>query len=454
MEFNELTSISPIDGRYRDSTNELADFFSEYAFIKYRIKIEVFWLIHLVKMDIVGEYVSKEEYVKINNIYDSFNIEKCKRVKEIEGITNHDVKAIEYYVREELEKVDLKRLCSFVHFGCTSEDINNLAYNLMIKDAMNSVIIPAMKKLLEKVKENAKKDSNIPMLSHTHGQPATPVTVGKELAVFAYRWQNSLKYINGIVGDLQGKFSSTVGAFNAWQVSFPEIDWIEANKEFVEKLGLNYNLFATQIENHDTICALFSMIKSFNNITQDFNSDMWLYISLGYFRQKVVVAETGSSVMPHKVNPINHENSMANCRMANSILDGLTNNLQISRMQRDLSDSSMLRNIGVAFAHTLVSIKQSQKGFEKMEVNEEVLEKELDNNPEVLAEAIQTILRKNRYDNAYELLKDYTRGKEIDLEGLREFIKELNINQNDKETLLTLTPKTYLGLSSKICEMI
>ncbi len=454
MEYNELTAISPIDGRYRNTVGELSEFFSEYAFMKYRIKVEIKWLIHLLEMNIINENASEEEIQRINNIYEYFDVEKCKRVKEIENITNHDVKAVEYYVREEIEKIGLKRLCCFVHFGCTSEDINNLAYNLMIKGAMNSIILPAMDTLVYQVKENAKKYASIPMLSHTHGQPATPVTVGKELSVFVYRWQNSLKYINSIVCDLQGKFSSTVGAFNAWQVSFPQIDWIEENKRFVEKLGLNFNLFATQIENHDTICTLFSMIKSFNNITQDFNSDMWLYTSLGYFKQKVISTETGSSVMPHKVNPINHESSMANTRMANSIFDSLTNNLQVSRMQRDLSDSSMLRNIGVAFSHTLLSIKQSQKGFAKMEVNEGILRKELNNNPEVLAEAVQTILRKNKYDNAYELLKEFTRGKDINIDNLREFINGLDINQNDKEMLLNLTPEMYIGLSSKLCDMI
>ncbi len=454
MEYNELMAISPIDGRYHKSVSELADYFSEYAFIRYRIMVEINWLVHLLKMNLINEVVNEAEYEEIKNIYESFDIEKCKRVKEIEGVTNHDVKAIEYYVREELEKMGLKRLCCMVHFGCTSEDINNLAYNLMIKGAMNNVILPAMNLLVEEVKEGAKKLANIAMLSHTHGQPATPTTVGRELAVFVYRWQNSMKYINGIVNDLQGKFSSTVGAFNTWNIAFPQIDWIEENGGFVESLGLKYNLFATQVENHDTICALFSTIKNFNNITQDFNSDMWLYISLGYFKQKVISTETGSSVMPHKVNPINHENSMANTRMANGIFDSLSNNLQISRMQRDLSDSSMLRNIGVALSHTLISVKQTKKGFEKMEANEEVLREELENNPEVLAEAVQTILRKNKYDNAYELLKELSRGKKINLQGLREFVNGLDIDQNDKEILLELVPESYTGLSSKLCDMI
>ena len=454
MDLNELTTISPIDGRYHNQTEELQEFFSEYAFIKYRIKVEVEWLLHLLGMNIVDEHIDEGQIQVIKNIYDSFDVDKCKRVKEIESTTNHDVKAIEYYVREELEKQGLKHICYLVHFGCTSEDINNVAYNLMIKESLNSIVIPKMEEIIGNVKEEAKALKSVPMLSHTHGQPATPTTVGKELAVYVYRWQNALEYIKKILNDLQGKFSGAVGAYNSMQIAFSQIDWIKSNREFIEKIGLKNNLFATQIENHDTICMLFSAIKNFNNITLDFNSDMWLYISMGYFKQKVVNTETGSSVMPHKVNPINHENSMANIRIANSLFDTFTNNLQISRMQRDLSDSSMLRNIGVSLSHTLISIKQSIKAFQKMEINEKVLNDELEKNPEVLAEAIQTVLRKNKYDNAYELLKDFTRGKDVKLQDLRDFVNDLEIDEQDKQNLLNLTSQNYIGLAEKLCDMI
>ena len=449
MELNELTAISPIDGRYRKQVEELSKYFSEEAFIRYRVEVELKWLVYLLKSDFINENLSQEELDKIESI----NIDAI-RVKEIEQTTNHDVKAIEYYIREELEKMNLKTICYLVHFGLTSEDINNIAYGLMIKDAMVNIMIPKMEELMESVKLKSIEYKDIPMLSHTHGQPATPTTVGKELAVFIYRWQNSLEDIKYELSKIKGKFSSAVGNFNAFKVAYPNVDWFNFNKQFVNSLGLEFNNLSTQIENHDTICMLFSAIKNFNNITQDFNSDMWLYISMNYFSQKAINTEVGSSVMPHKINPINHENSMANIRIANSLFDSFTNNLQISRMQRDLSDSSMLRNIGVSFSHTLVSLNQTIKGFNKMEVNRDKLNEDLDNNPEVLAEAIQTVLRKNKYDNGYELLKEFTRGKKVTLEDLKGFINTLEIDEQDKERLLNLTPSTYLGLAEKLCELL
>ena len=309
-----------------------------------------------------------------------------------------------------------------------------------------------MKELINKVKQKAIKYKNIPMLAHTHGQPATPTTVGKELAVFVYRW----KYILDKVSNIKfcGKFSGAVGNYNAHIVAYKNIDWIEFNKEFVNSLGLKFNYLTTQIESHDVLCEFFSYIKLFNNVTLDFNSDMWMYISRKYFKQRVIETEVGSSVMPHKVNPINHENSMSNIHMANSIIDNFTNNLQISRMQRDLSDSSTLRNIGVVFSHTLVSIIQSIKGFEKMEVDVKVLENELDDNPEILAEAIQTVLRKNGYNDAYESLKKFTRGKEVTLDMLKDHITSLDIDEEDRKRLLNLRPSTYIGLASKLVDFI
>lgn len=441
---NSLLAISPIDGRYRNITENISEYFSEYAYIKYRVFVEIDWLNYLLHMkEITGEV---HDYTSIfNEIKNKFDVKQAERVKEIESKTNHDVKAIEYYVREKLEEYSLDRFCYLVHFACTSEDINNIAYGKMIKDFMNNILFKNIEELMDTVKKEAKELSNIPMLGHTHGQNATPTTVGKEFAVFIYRWNSIYEYIKNI--KLKGKFSGAVGNFNGHVISYPEIDWLSVCKDFVNKQGLEFNPLTTQIESHDMICMLFSYMKLFNNITMDFNSDMWIYISRGDFKQKTISGEVGSSIMPHKVNPINHENSMANIRISNSIFESLATNLQVSRMQRDLSDSSMLRNIGVGFAHTIVSIKQTIKGFAKMEVNRNKLEKELEEAPEVLAEAIQTILRKNGYNNAYELLKELTRGKEISIEEIRKFVSTLEINEKDKETLMNLTPKKYIGLA-------
>lgn len=447
---NSLLAISPIDGRYRNITDNISEYFSEYAFIKYRVFIELDWLNYLLHMkEICSE---NTDYTNVfEEIKSKFDIKEAERVKEIESKTNHDVKAIEYYVREKLEEYSLGKFCHLVHFACTSEDINNTAYGKMITEFMNNILLKNMEEMINQVNNEAKKLSNIPMLGHTHGQNATPTTVGKELAVFVYRWKSIYEYIRNI--KLKAKFSGAVGNFNGHVISYPEIDWISICKKFINEEGLDFNPLTTQIESHDIICILFNFMKLFNNITMDFNSDMWLYISRGDFKQKTISGEVGSSIMPHKVNPINHENSMANIRIANSIFDSLTTNLQISRMQRDLSDSSMLRNIGVGFAHSIVSIKQTIKGFSKMEVNKEKLEKELEEAPEVLAEAIQTILRKNKYNNAYEMLKELTRGKEISLEEIRKFVSNLDINESDKQILMNLTPSKYIGLAEKLAKL-
>lgn len=444
---NTLLAISPIDGRYREITEEISKYFSEYAFIKYRVIVEIDWLKYFLKN------ILKEEDVfstKLEEIVEKFDIKEAERVKEIEKITNHDVKAIEYYVREKLEQVGLKKFSSYVHFACTSEDINNIAYGKMISDFLNDILFKNIEELILEVKNKSKELSNTPMASHTHGQIATTTTVGKELAVFVYRWEEIFEFIKNI--KLKGKFSGAVGNFNAHIVAFPEIDWIKHAKKFVEEEKLEFNPLTTQIESHDIISMLFGYVKLFNNITMDFNSDMWLYISNNYFNQKIIKTETGSSVMPHKVNPINYENSMANIRIANSLFDSLSNNLQVSRMQRDLSDSSMLRNIGVAFSHTIISINQTLKGFSKVEVNEKFLNEELENHPEVIAEAIQTILRKNKYENGYELLKEFSRGKKHTLQEYRKFIESLQIEEKDKDILLKLTPQNYIGLAEKLCK--
>lgn len=446
----ELLCISPIDGRYHKTTEKLNEYFSEYALIKYRVIVEIKWLLKL--NEIININFSKEEIDSLNGIIDNFNIEDARKVKEIESTTKHDVKAVEYYLRDKFDSINLSKYENYIHFGCTSEDINNLAYGLMIKHGLYDVFVPTAEDLINAVSEKAREYRAIPMLAHTHGQPATPTTVGKELAVFVYRWQSILNLLKTI--KLRGKFSGAVGNFNAHVVAYPNLDWIKIGTEFVESLGLEFNPLTTQIESHDIICVIFNYIKSFNNITMDFNSDMWIYISNNYFKQAVVKTEVGSSVMPHKVNPINHENSMANIRIANSIFTALTENLPVSRMQRDLSDSSALRNIGVAFAHTLVSLKQSIIGFNKLSPNEKVLAEALDNNVAVVSEAIQTVLRKNGFTNAYELLKELTRGKEITCEDIQNFVKGLDLPNEDKENLLNLTPSNYLGLADRLVDFI
>lgn len=450
MDINTLFCISPVDGRYRKMTEKVADYFSEYAYIKYRVKVEIEWLKYILKSEICN--ISKEIVENVDKIYDTFDIISAMRVKEIEKITNHDVKAIEYYIKEEMDKINFSKYKNFVHFGCTSEDINNIAYALMCKEFRDKILAHDMKELISKVKKKAIEYKDVSMLAHTHGQPATPTTVGKELAIFVHRWQYILEKMLKI--EFCGKFSGAVGNYNAHVIAYENIDWIEFNKNFVNSLGLKFNPLTTQIESHDVLCEFFSYLKLFNNITLDFNSDMWMYISRKYFKQKVIETEVGSSVMPHKVNPINHENSMANIHMANSIIDNFTNNLQISRMQRDLSDSSTLRNIGVVFSHTLISIMQSIKGFEKMDVDKDILKSELENNPEVLAEAIQTVLRKNGYNDAYESLKKFTRGKEVTLKMLRDYINNLGIDEKDKKRLLDLEPSTYVGAASKLVDFI
>ena len=447
---NELLNISPIDGRYHETTKILNNYFSEYALIKYRTIVEIKWLIFLSEEEIISEKLSKKEKEKLLNIIDNFSLDDAIRVKEIEKTTNHDVKAIEYFLREKLTNLSLNRLLSFIHITLTSEDINNVAYNLMLQKTLNDVYLPEINNLINLLNALSLKYQHIPMLSHTHGQNATPTTVGKELKIFAYRLNNLVNFILNLT--LTCKFSGSVGNYNCHVVAYPDVDWIKETKKFIENFDFKYNPLTTQIESHDTLCVLLSYLKISNNIVKDFNSDMWLYISRNYFHEKVNSKEVGSSVMPHKVNPINHENSMANIEIANSLIDALINNLSISRMQRDLTDSSKLRNLGVIFSHILISLKQSMIGLNKMEVNQEYLKEELNNNYNVLTEAIQTVLRKNHKVDAYEQLKELTRGKNITKEELHDFINNLDIDNNDKKRLLALTPETYLGLAELIIE--
>ena len=446
---NELYCISPIDGRYRKKTRELNNFFSEYALIKYRINIEIKWLLFLLDKKIINERITKKEKESIISIVDNFNIKDAKEIKKIENTTKHDVKACEYFLQERFKKLKLEKLIPFIHMTLTSEDVNNTSYNLMIKNGLK-VYLDNLNNLVKMINKLSIDYKSTPMMAHTHGQNASPTTVGKELKVFSYRLKSLIELINNL--NLRSKFSGAVGNYNCHIIAYPNIDWIKETKNFIESLDLKYNPLTTQIESHDILCVLLSYIKIINNIIKDLNSDMWLYISKGYFSEKKKNNEVGSSVMPHKVNPINHENSMANIEISNGLIDALVNNLSISRMQRDLSDSSKLRNLGVIFSHCLISIKETLTGLNKIIVNEKYLLNELNNHYEVLTEAIQTVLRKNKIPNAYELLKELSRGKELTKEDICEFINKLNIPESDKKILLNLKPSMYIGLSEKIVE--
>ena len=446
---NELLNISPIDGRYINKTKELVDFFSEYALIKYRVTVEIKWLLYLLDKKIVNDKITNNEKEEILNMLNKFNLEEALIVKKIEEVTKHDVKSVEYYLQVKFKELKLDRLIPFIHITLTSEDINNVSYNLMVKDGLK-VYLDNLNDLIKKIDSLSEEYKKTPMMAHTHGQSASPTTVGKEFKVFSYRLKSIIKLINKL--KLRSKFSGAVGNYNCHIVAYPEIDWIKETKEFIESFKLEYNPLTTQIESHDILCVLLSYIKIINNIIKDMNSDMWLYISRNYFKEIKKENEVGSSVMPHKVNPINHENSMANVEISNSLIDALVNNLSISRMQRDLSDSSKLRNLGVILSHSLISIKESLTGLNKLEVNENLLKDELDSHFEVLTEAIQTVLRKNKVPKAYELLKELSRGKKLTKKDITNFINKLDIPKEDKEKLLSLTPSNYIGLSEKIVD--
>lgn len=452
---SKYLAICPLDGRYSEIGEALAPYFSEYALVKNRVWVEVNWLVFLIENlenDILNDF--KDKISKILEISENFSGEDFTRVKEIESITNHDVKAVELFVDEKLKENNMEKLISYVHIGCTSEDINNTSYANMIKESLNEVWIPEAKKLIEVLTEFSKKYADIPMLAHTHGQPATPTTVGKEFAIYVYRLKNSL---NNIVEIRQkAKFNGATGNYAAISVAFPDENWEELSKKFVEeKLELTFNPLTTQIEGHDYMCHIFDGIRHFNNVMLDLVRDMWLYISKNYFKQIVIKNEVGSSTMPHKVNPIKFENSEANIDISNNILVGLSNKLPVSRMQRDLSDSSSQRNIGMGIGYSLQAIKQAISGLKRVEVNEEEISKALENNWEVLAEPIQTVLRKYGIPDAYDKLKALTRGKSISKEDIKEFINSLDVISNeDKENLLKLTPKSYIGYAEKLAKEI
>ncbi len=451
----EHFALGPLDGRYAQIGRKLSPYFSEYALVKNRVKVEVNWLKFLLENVEDSEILKSFDMKKVQEImaiYDGFSDESFMKVKEIEAVTNHDVKSVELFVAEKLKEMGLESLVSFVHIGCTSEDITNTAYANMLKTALSDVWIPAAEKLIDLVSEMARVHANTAMLAHTHGQPATPTTVGKEFMVYVYRLRQSLEHIKSI--EIKAKFNGATGNYAAISVAFPNEDWRALSKKFVEEyLGLKFNPVTTQIESHDYFCHIADGVCHFNNVLLDLDKDMWQYISMDYFKQIAVKTEVGSSTMPHKVNPIRFENSKANIHMSNAIFGALSSNLPISRMQRDLSDSSSQRNIGLAFGYSLQSIEQTMGGLKKVSVNEEKIAEELNEKWEVLAEPIQTVLRKYGIPDAYNQLKELTRGKSISKEAIHEFINSLDvISEEDKTKLLNLTPADYVGLAGKIVE--
>jgi adenylosuccinate lyase len=449
-----IRSISPLDGRYESQVEVLGKYFSEWALLRYRVYVEVEWLIKMAQTPEIPEVreFTEEEIALLRGIAESFDESASLRIKEIESVTKHDVKAVEYFIKEQLKESSLKDVMEFVHFSCTSEDINNLSHALMIKGGIVDVWLPMAEKLVKAVADLAEETKDVPMLARTHGQPASPTTVGKELAVFVYRWQRQLRQIRGL--EYLGKFNGAVGNFNAHTSAYPDAPWEQIARSFVEGLGLTYNPLTTQIEPHDYLAEAFHALIRFNNIALDFNRDVWQYISLGYFKQKTVAGEIGSSTMPHKVNPIHFENSEANLGIANAMLDHLANKLPISRMQRDLTDSSALRNMGVGIAHSYLALQAALRGLSQLSVNHAALDADLADAWEVLAEPVQTVMRKEGHENPYEQLKELTRGAVITKEKMRQFIADLDLPEADKNRLLAMTPASYVGIASQLVRHI
>ena len=448
MELNLLTAVSPIDGRYRGKTETLANYFSEYALIKYRVFVEIEYFIALCELPIPQlEGMNKELFPRLRDIYKNFTAENAQRVKDIEKVTNHDVKAVEYFIKEQFDAIGgLDAYKEFIHFGLTSQDINNTSVPRSIKDALEEVYYPAIEELIGQLKEYATAWENIPMLARTHGQPASPTRLGKEVMVFVYRLETQLAELKRCT--ISAKFGGATGNFNAHRVAYPGIDWKAfANKFVKENLGLEREQYTTQISNYDNLAALFDAMRRINIIIMDMDKDFWQYISNEFFKQKIKAGEVGSSAMPHKVNPIDFENSEGNLGIANAILDHLAMKLPISRLQRDLTDSTVLRNVGVPMGHMMIAIKSSLVGLRKLLLNEGAIYNELDNCWSVCAEGIQTILRREAYPNPYEALKALTRTNEgINHNTLLQFIDGLDVPENVKEELRAITPHSYTGL--------
>lgn len=447
MSLSPLNAISPIDGRYRNKVNELAPYFSEEALIKYRVLVEIEYFIALCEIPLPQlSSIDSNTFEDLRAIYKNFSSENALAIKKIESVTNHDVKAVEYFIKEKFDALGLSEYKEFIHFGLTSQDINNTAIPLSIKEAMNDVYVPEYFKVLEKLKTLSKDWANIPMLARTHGQPASPTRLGKEIEVFVVRLEEQFNLLNDIPS--AAKFGGATGNFNAHHVAYPNIDWKAFGSTFVqEKLGLQHSFPTTQIEHYDHMAALFDTLKRINTIIIDLDRDIWTYVSMDYFKQRIKAGEVGSSAMPHKVNPIDFENSEGNLGLANAIFEHLSAKLPISRLQRDLTDSTVLRNVGVPFGHTLIGFKSTVKGLDKLLLNEAKFAEDLENNWAVVAEAIQTILRREAYPNPYEALKGLTRTNEkINQASISNFIDTLEVSDTIKDELKRITPSNYTGI--------
>ena len=455
MQLNALTALSPIDGRYQDKGTALRGIFSEFGLLKFRVTVEVRWLQKLAETPQIKEVptLSAQANDYLNQIMANFSLEDAQRIKEIERTTNHDVKAVEYFLKEKSTALpELALISEFIHFACTSEDINNLSHALMLKTAREEVILPEWQKLIDDIARLANEYKTIPLLSRTHGQPASPTTVGKEMANVVYRLQRQFKQLQQI--EILGKINGAVGNYNAHLSAYPEIDWHQLSQEFVTSLGITWNPYTTQIEPHDYIAEFFDNIARFNTIIIDFDRDLWGYIALNHFKQRTVAGEIGSSTMPHKVNPIDFENSEGNLGLANAVMAHLGAKLPISRWQRDLTDSTVLRNLGVGLGYCLIAYAATRKGISKLEVNEQHLRDELNQNWEVLAEPIQTVMRRYGIEKPYEKLKELTRGKRVDEQAMREFISKLDIPETENARLQQLTPASYIGAPVTLVEKL
>lgn len=448
MDLNLLTAISPIDGRYRGKTEKLASYFSEYALIRYRVKVEIEYFITLCELPLPQlKSFDAQLFPQLRAIYADFSEQDAARIKEIESVTNHDVKAVEYFIKEQFDKIgNLEEYKEFIHFGLTSQDINNTSVPLSIADALKDVYYTQIQELIDVLNGYAEEWAEIPMLAKTHGQPASPTRLGKEIKVFAYRLERQLETLKQV--PITAKFGGATGNYNAHRVAYPAYDWKEFGNKFVsEKLGLEREQYTTQISNYDFLAAIFDNLKRINTIMMDMDRDFWQYISMEYFKQKIKAGEVGSSAMPHKVNPIDYENSEGNLGIANAILEHLSHKLPISRLQRDLTDSTVLRNVGVPMGHMIIAIQSSLKGLRKLLLNESAIRRDLDNCWSVVAEAIQTILRREAYPHPYEALKALTRTNQgINEETIKNFIETLEVSEQVKEELRVITPHTYTGL--------
>jgi len=446
MHLDSLTAISPIDGRYAAKTEGLRNIFSEYGLLYHRLIVEIRWLQCLSQIPEIIEVaqLSEPANILLESIIENFDPLQAQRIKEIEKTTNHDVKAVEYYLKEQVaQNAELNKLSEFIHFGCTSEDINNLSHALMLNKGRDRVFMPMATEILDRLTELAHEYAEIPMLSHTHGQPASPTTLGKEFANVVYRMRRQLGQIQSV--EILAKLNGAVGNYNAHLSAYPDSDWPAITRQFVESMGIGWNPYTTQIEPHDYIAELFDALARFNTILIDFSRDIWGYIAIGYFRQRAIEGEVGSSTMPHKVNPIDFENAEGNFGIANALLHHLSQKLPVSRWQRDLTDSTVLRNLGTGIGHVVIALDSLKRGIDKLEVDNAAIAADLEQNWEVLAEPIQTVMRRYGIEQPYEKLKALTRGQKIDAEAIRQFVESLEIPENARQELIKLSPASYFG---------